>query len=168
MAVTTAKEIMQTQKRTVSIIQGGLLRREPISSLSIVRVGEDSLSLQGTFYNGFILDNYVGHVKLWRFEPESVPFPEFIYDGAKIPAVYISHLNVKSEFTERGIGTQLLAFGEQLALREGMRYALLHSDNDINPGLTDFYRRRGYELVRYDISSLNRGCFEKDFFRKEL
>ncbi|MDE1870920.1 MAG: GNAT family N-acetyltransferase [Candidatus Micrarchaeota archaeon] len=126
-------------------------------------VGETKLSKSGVKYVACVGNVYVGTIKMWEFELESLlrGFDGFGFKGARVPSAYIGNFAVEEEYRAMGFGTQILGSVERIALSEGMRYTLLHSE----PKLSDFYMKRGYNLMDQETSFHGERL---NFFQKEI
>ena len=76
--------------------------------------------------------------------------------------LFLGVIAVLPELHGQGLGSRLLAFAEQMALRLGLRSVRLFTSGGI-PGNLIFYRRRGYrETGRCDEANFSRVFYSKD------
>jgi GNAT superfamily N-acetyltransferase len=76
-------------------------------------------------------------------------------------AVYVSRLAILPNYHRKGFGSALLKFAENKASQNGLRYVRL-SAVAYHKKLTNFYLKRGYEIIGKIFGKLEGNLFEKE------
>ena len=82
---------------------------------------------------------------------------------------YLHMIGVRSDFRQQGVGSRLMDFYEQDALRNGKSQMCTKAFllvNDLNTDAQQFYQNRGYEKVGEFKSLFRRGITERMFMKK--
>ena len=77
--------------------------------------------------------------------------------------LFVEAIAVLPELHGHGIGSRLLAFAEQVALRLGLRSVRLFTSGEISGNLS-FYRRHGY----HETGCCREANFSRVFYRKDI
>ena len=82
---------------------------------------------------------------------------------------YLHMIGVKSDFRQQGVGSRLMDFYEQDALKNGKSQMCTKAFllvNDLNTSAQMFYQHRGYEEVGKFENLFRRGITERLFMKK--
>lgn len=130
-----------------------------------------AITREGTDYRAYVDGSEVGTIKICSNEISfNRNFIWNVHIEQKLPAAYVYNLNVKEEFRRNGVATHMLGFAEQVALENGI-YHMRLTANALDPKLTKFYSKRGYENLKC-VSFMQEGYGERtiwyNFFQKDI